>query len=330
MLADCFRGSPIDIPGAQDPERLVRTLHFHDAFMIEGPAQIDAVFIIVLASRELRDLHLPAAAVPAMLAVAAQRDPTKLNVTLRSLTIHPSQGFTSGLLYVTEFVRLRTLHILSRGQNFTRSVSTRSRTWVLPFLRKLVWDSHHESSSCDDDMRFLSTCSFLFLETVELRMPTLSIRAERHIRAFFRANQRIATLSAYCDMLWIARALFHHAQPKHFLLIGSLPRANVLQAFPTSLRVLSLPWNVDTPGWTFLEGMTESFPMLEVRLENNQGRGVFSWRDGFLSPEHGLIIGRLIHYALVLKERGIHIVDRDGFAVNVFKSPGVPLTEAEG
>jgi hypothetical protein len=308
----------------------VRTLRFSDAFMIEGPAQIDAVFIIVLASQELKDLHLPAGALPAMLAVAAQRYSTKMNLTLHSLRICASLTFTSGLFHVTDFVRLRMLHVFSRGQDFTRSVSTHSRTWTLPFLRKLVWDSHHESPSCDDDMRFLSTCSFPSLITVELRMPTLSVRAERHIRAFFRAHQRIATLSAYCDMLWIARAFFHHAKPKHFLLIGSLPRANVLQAFPTSLRVLTLPWNMDTPGWPFLEGMTESFPLLEVRLENNQGQGFFSWRDGFLSPEHGLFIGRLILHALVLKERGIHIVDRDGLAVDVSRPPSSALTEAGG
>jgi hypothetical protein len=308
----------------------VRTLCFHDAFMIAGPAQIDAVFIIVLASQELKDLHLPAGALPAMLAVAAQRDPTKMNLTLHSLRIYASPSFRSGLFHVTEFVQLRMLHVHSRGQAFTRSDSTHSRRWVLPFLRHLVWDSSHEISSCDDDMRFLSTCSFPSLERLDLQLPRLSEEAEGHIRAFFRAHGRIPTLSACCDVLWMAQALFHHAKPKHFLPIGTIPRANVLQAFPSSLRVLTLPWNLNTPGWPLLEAMTESLSPLEVRLEDNRGNGIFSWRDGFLSPEHGLFIGRLIHHALVLKERGIHIVDRDGLAVDVFRPPCPALTEAEG
>jgi hypothetical protein len=179
-------------------------------------------------------------------------------------------------------------------------------------------------------MQFLSSCSFPSLERLNLQLPTLSEGAEGHIRAFFRVHKRIATLSAYCDVLWIARALFHHAKPKHFLSIGTIPRANVQQAFPSSLRVLTLPWNLNTPGWSFFEAMTESLSLLEVRLGNGRGNSIFSWRDGFLSPEHGLFIGRLIHHALVLKERGIHIVDRDGLAVDVFRPPCPALTEVEG
>jgi hypothetical protein len=70
-------------------------------------------------------------------AVAAQRDPTQMNLTLLSLTIHASEDFTSGLFYGMEFVRLGTLHVFS--QDFTRFVSLSWR-WVLPFLRKLVWE----------------------------------------------------------------------------------------------------------------------------------------------------------------------------------------------
>jgi hypothetical protein len=71
---------------------------------------------------------------------------------------------------------------------------------------------------------------------------------------------------------------------------------------------------------------------LEVRLETEQGHGTFSWRDGSLSSEHGLLIGRLLHHALELKEHGIRIVDRDDLTVpeafGLRSSPA--LSDAEG